>query len=294
MNRCLNINVIHEAVTDSKSTIISTSPTGKPVAETILQDLEVGNRNTRLYTVAGMRPEVEGDRIQKELIPTGNMRAHNGHPSEDSLGIQTTIDPKLCCAIFLKIWMENTIIKAHYTGTNNAYGNELMADLQCGYSPSWSMRGLGSVEIDRKTGLSIVKNPKIITWDRVIFPSHKIAYTSGIIGTVTNGVNYSMKESANIYTTKALQSLKESYSMISDIEAMNGNVLTFNANEVNEFIKNESANLNFLKETLGIIKDSTFLCDGNKNVCVTLESGEKAIVPLEDHIFSAILDYCDK
>ena len=99
MNRCLNINVIHEAVTDSKSAIISTSPTGKPVAETILQDLEVGNRNTRLYTVAGMRPEVEGDRIQKELIPTGNMRAHNGHPSEDSLSIQTTIDPKLCCAI---------------------------------------------------------------------------------------------------------------------------------------------------------------------------------------------------
>ena len=150
------------------------------------------------------------------------------------------------------------------------------------------------IDYSRKTGLSIVKNPKIITWDRVIFPSHKIAYTSGIIGTVTNGVNYSMKESANIYTTKALQSLKESYSMISDIEAMNGNVLTFNANEVNEFIKNESANLNFLKETLGIIKDSTFLCDGNKNVCVTLESGEKAIVPLEDHIFSAILDYCDK
>lgn len=115
-----------------------------------------------------MKPEVEGDRIQKELIPTGNMRGHDGHPSSTELSIQSVINPMLCSVKYKKIWIEGNEIHANFCGTNNEHGKAFNEDLLDGDRPSFSLRALGSVDRERN-GKCYVRNIRIITWDRVIF-----------------------------------------------------------------------------------------------------------------------------
>ena len=172
-------HIIHEAVTESDCNIVA-EKNGKAYGTGILQDLEIENRNTRIYLKEDMKPEVEGDRIQKELIPTGNMLGHAGHPSTSDLSIQSTIDPKISCVRFDKIWMDGNLIRANFHGTNNEYGKAFNEDLLEGVKPAFSLRALGSVDRS-KTGKCYVKNIRIITWDHVIYPSHKRAYMTKIV-----------------------------------------------------------------------------------------------------------------
>ena len=80
------------SVETPKSTIIK--DTGRRVvAETILQDMNVKNRNGRYYDDKQMLPALKGERIT-ELLKTGNLKGENGHPTDSSLTRQQTIDPK--------------------------------------------------------------------------------------------------------------------------------------------------------------------------------------------------------
>ena len=128
MNSQVIGHIIHEAVTESNATIIGEN-NQKVYATGIIQDLGVENRNGRIYEAKDMRPEIEGDRIQKELIPAGYMRGHAGHPSSTDLSIQSVIDPKLCCVQFDKIWLEGNDIHANFHATNNEYGKAFNQDL---------------------------------------------------------------------------------------------------------------------------------------------------------------------
>ena len=145
MNNQVIANIIHESVTESESTIINES-NGKIYATGIIQDLDAENRNGRIYQPKDMLPEVNGDRIQKELIPSGYMRGHAGHPASTELSIQSVIDPKICCVQYDKIWNDGNLIRANFHGTNNEYGRAFNADLAEGCKPAFSLRAL-----DRKS-----------------------------------------------------------------------------------------------------------------------------------------------
>lgn len=260
--------IIHETVTESDSNIVNIT-NQKAYATGVIQDLGRRNRNGRTYLEADMRPEVEGDRIQKELIPTGNMRGHAGHPSSTELSIQSVIDPVKCCVQFDKIWIDKNLIRANFHGTNNELGKAFNMDLLEGCKPAFSLRALGNVD-RTKSGECVVKNIRIITWDHVIFPSHKMAYTDKLID--PREAQGHIKESAV---------LKE-----------NGLLIPILNEQVTSYIKEESANVKSILDTFGCLYESAMIVNNGKDVSLTLDSGEQMLVHLEQYIQDEIYNYC--
>lgn len=270
MNNQVIGNIILESAFDAKEVTIISDRGGRIEATGIIQTLGDENRNGRIYEEKDMKPEIYSDRIQKELIPTGNMLGHDGHPSSSELSVQSVIDPKITSVRYTKIWLEGTEIHANYKGTNNELGKAFSADLAEGYKPSFSLRALGSVDRG-KNGKCYVRNIRIITWDRVIYPSHKRAYTSGIINK-----NDKLNEQA----------------MITESAAINGILIPVMNEQVVSYIKNESANLKSVINTFETLYESAIICNGGKNVQLSLKEGGKILINLEQYIQDEIMNYC--
>lgn len=271
-NRVIGNIILEGAVTAEDSVIIDGKGSKRVQAQATLQDLDVVNRNRRIYAKADMAPEINGPRMQ-ELIKAKSMLGECGHPLSDDLVRQQTIDPKLACVRFNKIWLDGNLVKSIFQGTNNAYGQEVDDDLRDGVLPAFSLRALGSIEnID---GKAYVKNIKVITYDKVIYPSHKRAYTEKIVSEAAisgepiheNQIVVPENDPGTIIT------LKES-----------------DARTVINRLQRESANLSNIIEALDGIYDNITLVNEN-TLLMTSRYGEKVRVNLEDHISNVIMDY---
>lgn len=260
--------IIETATTsqDFKPTIVRSMDKKRVVAEVILQEANEKNRNGRFYDSNELFPQITSPRTQ-ELIQHGELRAENGHPLSKDIQRQSTIDPNNTVAIFLKLWTDGNFIKAHARGTNNEKGEEFNQDLLDGFSPAWSLRALGSI-INTGRGAE-VKNPKIITWDRVIYPSHPRAYTQGIVS-----------ESSSIVVPNNDP----------------GMLIPITNNQVIDYIKHESANLRQVMETFEIFYDNIELVNErfNPQVKLTSRDGNIYVVNLETYLQNEIQNYCIK
>lgn len=260
--------IIETATTsqDFKPTIVRSMDKKRVVAEVILQEANEKNRNGRFYDSNELFPQITAPRTQ-ELIKHGELRAENGHPLSKDIQRQSTIDPNNTVAIFLKLWTDGNFIKAHARGTNNEKGEEFNQDLLDGFTPAWSLRALGSI-INTGRGAE-VKNPKLITWDRVIYPSHPRAYTQGIVS-----------ESNSIVLPK-------------DDPGM---LIPITNNQVIDYIKHESANLRQVMETFEIFYDNIELVNErfNPQVKLTSRDGNIYVINLETYLQNEIQNYCMK
>lgn len=245
--------------------------TKRVIAEGILQDAECDNRNGRFYEKSELEPEVKGSRIQ-ELISTGNMKGEDGHPQSSELTRQQTIDPTLVCVKYLKIWMDGNDIRAQFKGTNNDHGEAFDADLRDGEKPSFSLRALGTIE--NRAGHAYVKNTKIITWDRVIYPSHKRAYTEKIVS-----------ESAVI---------KGNGNKTVFAENDHGILIPITNSSVMNYIKTESANIKTIMNNFDTLYDQISLIENNTKVQMISKTGDIFVVALESYIQNEIMDYASK
>lgn len=242
---------------------------GKVTIEAILQDLEVKNRNGRWYGIQDIAPELTSDRTQ-ELIDSGNMKGENGHPMSKDIARQQTIDPNNVCCKYTKIWLDGKDVKAHVRGTNNQLGSEFDADIKDGEKPSFSLRALGTVNNTARG--AEVKNIKIITYDRVIYPSHKRAYMSNII-----------KESTNLGNdTKVVLDRNDK-----------GLFVPINNTQIIDYIKTESHNLKNIVESFEFLYDDITLLE-NGNIQLTDKTGTTFVVHLETYIQKEISDYCSR
>lgn len=233
------------------------------IGEGIIQTAEEENRNGRCYLQHDLLREISCPRT-KELLSTGNMLAENGHPMDTSMIRQQTIEPNNTVARFLKIWMDGNNVMAHFKGTNNAKGEEFDQDLREGVLPSWSLRALGS--LTNINGRNVVENLRVITWDRVIYPSHPHAYTTKLV-----------TESA----------------CISEMNHMNNNgkLIPITNDSVMSYIKQESANIQSLIRQIDFMYESAALVNGNR-VRLVAKNGDIFVVNLENHILNEIQSYC--
>ena len=249
--------------------------TNKVTAEGILQEADMRNRNQRWYSKQELFPQITCPRTV-ELVKTGNMRAENGHPMDTSIVRQQTIDPNNTVAIFTAMWTEDNFVKGRFRGTNNAKGEEFNQDLLDGFLPSWSLRALGRVEQTSRGGE--VKGLKLITYDRVIYPSHDKAYTERLV-----------TESVNITESGIIDSANKLYLNESD-KALLIPIITPG---IIDFVKQESYNLKAFTEGLEFEYDSIALTENanmirlNNNV-----TGDTAVVNLENHIRNEIINHC--
>lgn len=271
-NRVIGNIILEGAVTAEDSIIIDGKNSKRVQAQATLQDLDVINRNRRIYAKADMAPEINGPRMQ-ELIRAKSMMGECGHPLSDDLVRQQTIDPKLVCVRFNKIWLDGNLVKSIFQGTNNAYGQEVDDDLRDGVLPAFSLRALGSIEnID---GKAYVKNIKVITYDKVIYPSHKRAYTEKIVSEAAISG----------------EPIQENQIVVPENDP--GTIITLKESDARIVInrlQRESANLSNIIEALDGIYDNITLINEN-TLLMTSKYGEKVRVNLEDHISNVIMNY---
>lgn len=268
-------NIILEGATTVEDTIITDGNGKRVVAEGTLQDMDVENRNRRIYAKADLIPEINGPRM-KELIEAGQFYGEMGHPLSEDLVRQQTIDPKLVCVGYNKVWVEGNLVKARFQGTNNAYGEQFDQDLRDGRKPAFSLRALGAIE--NSSGKAYVKGIKIITWDHVIYPSHKVAYTSNI-------VTESAIDGTPLYENQVVVPSDDPGTIITLRES--------DARTVISRLQKESANLDCILNAFDGIYDKISQIDEN-TIMLTNAMGGKISVRLEDHVQNLIMDYVTK
>lgn len=263
-------HIILESEIKSEANIIGDS-NGRLLAEGIMQDLDVKNRNGRIYVPKDIDPDLNSDRIQKELIPTGNMRGEANHPLDKSVARQQVVDLLRAGVVYTKLWRDGNIIRGHFKGANNEIGDYFNKDLASGYKPSFSLRALGS--IDNKDGNCYVRNIRIITYDWVILPSHQKAYTTGII--TDDKVKTESTLPLNLLTSDGSTNVvtESLIPLAIENEAAMG------------FIKEESANFKAILENFDVQAKSGMLIDNGKRVMLTENNtGNSVVVSLEDYI----------
>lgn len=235
----------------------------RAVAEVTLQEVEEKNRNGRWYSKKELFPELTSPRTV-ELLETGNLRSESGHPLSKELARQQTIVKSNCSCIILKLWTEGNFIKALVRGTNNKLGEEFNEDILDGISPAYSLRALGGITNTSKG--AEVRNIKVITWDEVIFPSHKRAYTNKVL---------SIGESA-----------------ITHIEDDHGMLIPLMTKDVVECIKQESYNFKQITESFNSLFSDISLLDNGRNIQLIDTVGNVVIMPTENYIRDEIINYC--
>ena len=122
-------------------------------------------------------------------------------------------------------------------------------------------------------GKSYVKNLKVITWDRVIYPSHKRAYTTKLL-------NESAGDLAN--TNEVV--VKESYA---------GRIIPINNPAVISYIQSESANVDMISDVMEFGKRNMQVLE-NGNVQLFDESGASLIMSPEKYIKDEIMEWAKK
>lgn len=137
------------------------------------------------------------------------------------------------------------------------------------------MRSLGSLTT---TGRGAeVKNIKLITWDRVIYPSHQVAYTC------ENGV----------YVPEKKEIVKEGSKLyLTDND--NGMVIHINQEQVINYVKSESKNFQTVKESMECFFESVQMIKVNGRAKVQMQNsdGNTLIINLEDYISNEVMDFC--
>ena len=264
------------AVAEASGKIISDD--GRRVtAEVILQDMNVLNRNKRFYSSKEMNPALKNDRLV-ELLQFGQLFGEEGHPQSKEISRQQIIEPTLRSHKITKLWTSGNDILAHVKGSNTCHGEAFNQDLLDGDKPSFSLRALGTV--NQTSRGAEVENITIITWDHVIYPSHKRAYTQRIIG-VSEGA--SLTGGTNEGGNKVLLQ-----------ENDGGLLIPITNSQVLDYIKEKSSNYHTIKESIDLLYESTQLINEGKQIQLTSKEGDVYVVNLEQHLQDKMYGYSSK
>ena len=260
--------IIETATTSSDimpTKILEKRSDGRVLAEGCVQEANMKNRNGRFYDSRDLFPELVAPR-QLELLRTGNMRGENGHPISKDLTRQQTIDPNNCVVVYTKFWTDGDLVMANYFGTYNSLGEEFDKELRNGMSPSFSLRALGTI---KNTGRGAeVKGIKLITYDRVIYPSHNKAYTHKLVS-----------ESASV---------NENNMYLDDNDP--GRLIPITNQSVLDYIKTESCTFKQIKESFDLLYDDIKLINGRSQVQLTDKAGGIFVINLENYIHNEIME----
>lgn len=276
--------IINESLEDAVSFDIvdENKQTGFVIAEGIIQQAGKMNRNRRYYNQEDLHKEIYSDRL-RELITTGNFKGEAGHPLDMNLARQQKVDPTLEQVWYTKVWMEGDYVKAQFRGTNNELGKAFNDDLKCGQKPSFSLRSLGSIRI--VNGKSNVTNLRIITYDRVYYPSYDNAYTERIVSESAN-----LKPSSTYLYEDYLKSMGNKQVMDESTDCISP-ILN---KDVTDLLLKESYNFNQICEDFQPIYKSIKLSDDKKNVIMVDESYNTIIVPVGRYVTNKIDEFCSK
>ena len=276
MDNIIGSIILEGAATVEDVIVADRGNNDRVLAEGTLQDMDVENRNHRIYAKKDLEPEIHGARL-RELIEAKQLKGECSHPLSDSIVRQQTVDPKLTCVNYLKVWTEGNLVKAQFKGTNNDYGECFDKDLREGCKPAFSLRALGS--IDNVNGKAYVRGIKIITWDHVIFPSHKVAYTTKVLSesAVDLAPNTSFSEQ-----TKMIEEMND----VGRIIRLTG----ADAQDILNRLQRESTSIDAIVNTFDGLADNVVVTENGK-LRMNTRFGETIYLNLDEHIDNLIMNY---
>ena len=147
-----------------------------------LQDFGQRNRNGRLWMGRNMQQLLSADHIH-ELMNEGGWAGENGHPVPDSgpatLERISTIDPNNICHLIRKIeWEGDRKVFGTVDTIDdiNGPGARFARNIMQGMTPSFSVRALVPQRKNQNGTIDVMPGGRVISYDRVILPSHKAAY----------------------------------------------------------------------------------------------------------------------
>lgn len=271
--------MINEATTTPKEMRIVSDKNNRLSIETVMQDLNIKNRNGRWYGTDDFQGQLSCERTM-ELINSKNFFGEAGHPMTTELVRQQSIDLNNIAHCMTKLWLEGDTIKAHTHGTPNKQGELFNNLILEGTIPSFSLRALGTVQ-NTSRGAE-VKNIRLITYDWVVFPSHKKAYMQKILGEYGK-VNESIEE---------LDRDIEGNKLILDESA--STIVPITNKEVIDYVKTESTNLNSVVDSLEFLYENVQVIDGGTKVMLSDNLGTSFVINLENYITNELMNYCYK
>lgn len=242
------------------------------IVECTLQDMDRTNRNGRTYAKEDMLKALKDPRLT-ELIDAGSLKCEDGHPLDKSLARQQTIYNPLCCAKILSIWVDGDRIKGRVRGTNNDRGEYFNNDLLDGELPAWSFRGLGVLQ--NLNGKVFVKNIRAITWDRVLYPSHRVAYCEKIVSEADDMSG--MGDNRVVYN-----------------ENWKGELIPISEQQVIDYVKHESTNLKLFGNSYEILGNTISIVENCTQIQLVTTDGSIARLPIDEYIKNEFMEYCSK
>lgn len=264
--------IIYESAVSSTPTATLTSKPNIVKFVACLIDCDIKNRNGRVYPKEIIEQALRNPTLQ-DTLRAKRLYCEMGHPFEQNLQRQTTIDPKNICCVIDDIYWEGNKLMATMETLDTALGHDVAGLIRQGCQIAFSMRAEGRVQ--ELGGYKQVQPGLIIVgWDMVVVPSHEHAHIERIISeqTAMSMFNY------NRYANRAI-ALNESLNI-----AENG--LMIDCDSIKESVDYSAFHLQKYKPASKVYiyneNDEIKQVDGNKLV---LESEDKIkTVNTEDYL----------
>ena len=243
------------------------------VFESCMQSFDCFNRNQRNYALRPMMEAMQADHLQ-ELMRKGTWTGENGHPEGNDIKRILSIDPtKICHRMYNPEFRGNLLYMTIETLNDDMWGKQFTKHLLQGMMASFSLRALAAITKDG-SGRGLIKTkPHIVTYDRVILPSHREAYMDNsipvtLVKSTTEGavLTESTIPEGNVYDDH-ISEIKES----AILEAL-------------DYVKDESTRVKELASFFNYNSDLVTFVNEHQVSVKNSETGSTLIINLEDYI----------
>ena len=250
----LSLDIINE---NTEVSPITNKPIKTITAKTTLQSFDVENWNRRIYSGDLVMDSIDNDGMIQNDIKKGQWIGEFGHPLDTSPKRQMIMFPQTSSHRILNYWREGNLLKATVQTLPYGYGLAMAANAMNGVPWAFSLRSLGSVDLQTRR----VKAPlKVITYDSVYRPSHIEAYGNDIL---TESAGYE-----DPYDN--LFKIMDECSMVEELPD------SFVLSEVTDFVKERSENLQIIADMFNL----------DKFECTLNESGTRINVKSDNTTFN--------
>jgi len=184
----------------------------------VLQRANEKNRNGRVYPKRVLEEAVNSPYVQ-ERLRTRSLFAECGHPLDNSIQRQMTIDVRNAVCLITELFWEGDLLKGKCETLNTQLGHDFKNILEQGSIAGFSLRAQGNVHADSVNGGVVVDSPiAVCTWDYVVNPSHSGAFLEKICEDSYNSLfkpaafesrQMALTEAANLFENGALIDLSE-------------------------------------------------------------------------------------
>ena len=242
--------------------------------ESCMQSFDVFNRNQRNYALRPMMEAINAEHIQ-ELIRNKTWVGENGHPEGNDIKRILSIEPKnICHKMYNPEFRGNLLYMTIETLNDDMWGKQFAKHVLQGMLAAFSLRALAAIT-KTSDGRGMIKTkPHIVTYDRVILPSHREAYMNTavpvtLVQTATEGATVTTEAyipEGNVYDD-SISEIKENAVLeaLDYVKAESKRV-----RELVSFFNYDDRQVSFVNEHQVSVKD--------------LETGSTLIVNLEDYI----------